>query len=79
MPQLSLRRRAARVRPYLPPMVPLAEREPSPGLLSRVLDGLRALPTAPPRDGRTALVRLLDAQDAPTAEIPVVVGEVGDR
>lgn len=79
MSQPRILRRSARVRPYLPPLVPFAERESSPGVLSRVLDGLRALPSAPPRDGRTALVRLLDAQDAPTAEIPVVAGEVTTR
>jgi hypothetical protein len=82
MPQPNLRRRFARVRPYLPPATPAAESTPGPGLLTRVLHGLRALPVhqpPPPRDDRSPLVRFIDAERArtvadrtPTQEIPVV-------
>lgn len=77
---------AARVRPYLAPLVaPLVgpERAPAPALLSRVLDGLRGLPergsdqASRPREAyRTPLLRLIDAQKAPTEEIPVVTAGV---
>ena len=59
MPQINRRRRAARVRPYLPPLaplvevptapasgVPLAAPERRPALLHRVLEGLRSLPVS---------------------------------
>lgn len=78
-------------RPYLAPLKPSSVEDTSPasrtvpetpsasaeGLLSRVLHGLRALPAQ--EEPTTPLIRLIDAQKAPTEEIPIVTAEGGPR